>query len=520
MREDSSLPSLHALVDNFSAEEENLRENAPSKSYGMSLPSLPQLGLPELGLAAMTGHPDLQVAAQAEQQGQGVGKMKLPPQSLEAEQAVLGGILVDPDVLIKLVEIIKAKDFYRPAHQLLFQTIGDLFEKGDPIDGLTLSERLASRGQLELVGGRSYINDLALAVLTTDHLPKYAELIRDKSLLRSLIKAGSEIVGEAYEAEEAAHAVDRAQQLVFAVAQQGMASEFTHIQDILPTTFTQIEERNQNKGTLMGVPSGFYDLDNYLSGFQKSDLLILAARPSMGKTAFCLNIATHVALRERKPVLFFSLEMSKEQLVQRMLCSEAMIDAQRIRTGEINEQDFHKLAEAMGRLGDAPIYIDDTPSMSVMEMRAKARKLMLERNENIGLIVIDYLQLMEGRTGSGGGENRQNEIAAISRGLKGLARELKAPVMALSQLSRAVESRIDKKPMLSDLRESGSIEQDADVVMFIYRDEYYNPETDRPGMADIIIAKQRNGPVGNVSLIFRNNITRFMNPLDTKTQVF
>ena len=271
----------------------------------------------------------------------------------------------------------------------------------------------------------------------------------------------------------------------------------------------------------MGVASGFYDLDNYLSGFQQNDLLILAARPSMGKTALVLNLVTHVAMKEKAPVLFFSLEMSKEQLVQRMLCAEAEIDAQRIRTGDISETDFSKLASAMGRLGDSPIFIDDTPSMTVMDMRAKARKLMIERqNEPIGMIVIDYLQLMQGRAGSTGMENRQNEIAAISRGLKGLARELRCPVIALSQLSRAVESRDDKRPMLSDLRESGSIEQDADVVMFIYRDEYYNKETDKPGIAEIIIAKQRNGPTGTVSLIFRNNITRFMNPLDSQVQVF
>jgi replicative DNA helicase len=340
-------------------------------------------------------------------------------------------------------------------------------------------------------------------------------------LQRALIKAGAEVVRSAYESESAELAIDEAQQAVFAVAQHNISDNLTPIESILPTTFQQIEERNNNKGSLMGVASGFYDLDNYLSGFQKNDLLILAARPSMGKTALVLNLVTHVAMKEKAPVLFFSLEMSKEQLVQRMLCAEAEIDAQRIRTGDISETDFSKLASAMGRLGDSPIFIDDTPSMTVMDMRAKARKLMIERqNEPIGMIVIDYLQLMQGRAGSTGLENRQNEIAAISRGLKGLARELRCPVIALSQLSRAVESRDDKRPMLSDLRESGSIEQDADVVMFIYRDEYYNKETDKPGIAEIIIAKQRNGPTGTVSLIFRNNITRFMNPLDSQVQVF
>jgi replicative DNA helicase len=448
---------------------------------------------------------------------------RLPPQSLESEQAVLGGVLLDSNALTTILDILKPEHFYRTAHQLLFGVMCELFDQGEPVDIISVSEVLAGRDQLEQCGGRTYINDLALSVLSTDNITYYARLVRDKALMRQLIAAGTQVVACGYEEEDTDRAIDRAQQAVFAVAQQGISEDITSIADILPVTFEQIEERAQNKGSLMGVSSGFYDLDNYLSGFQKSDLVILAARPSMGKTAFVLNISTHVALREKKPLLFFSLEMSKEQLVQRMLCAEAEIDAQRIRTGEINEQDFGKLARSMGALGDSPIYIDDSPGMSVMEMRAKARKLIMERNgEPLGMIVIDYLQLMEGRSGgsSGGGENRQNEIAAISRGLKGLARELKTPVLALSQLSRAVESRIDKKPMLSDLRESGSIEQDADVVMFIYRDEYYNPETDRPGIADIIIAKQRNGPVGTVSLIFRNNITRFLNPLDMKPSVF
>jgi replicative DNA helicase len=447
---------------------------------------------------------------------------RVPPHNDEAEQAVLGACLMDGNALGNVLELLRPEAFYRPAHQTLFNAMTTLYDKGQPIDVITVAEWLATQDQLTFVGGRAYINDLAMSVLSTEHSVYYARIIKDKAMLRQLIKAGNDVVGYAFGETEAETALDKAQQTVFAVAQQNMSNDLASIANILPTTFEQIEERHQNKGSLMGVASGFLDLDNYLSGLQPSDLLILAARPSMGKTAFCLNIVTHVALRERKPVLFFSLEMSKESLVQRMLCSEAEIDAQRIRTGEINEQDFAKLSRAMGELGDSPIYIDDTASMSVMEMRAKARKLMMERQgEPIGLIVIDYLQLMEGRTGSGGGgENRQNEIAAISRGLKSLARELKAPVLALSQLSRAVESRIDKKPMLSDLRESGSIEQDADVVMFIYRDEYYNPDTDRPGIADIIIAKQRNGPVGNISLIFRNNITRFLNPLEVKPMVF
>ena len=446
---------------------------------------------------------------------------RIPPHALEAEQAVLGGVLVEPDSLIRVVDVLREHHFYRPSHRLIYKTVCHLFEKGQPVDLISVSEVLKNQDLLEHVGGRSYLNDLALAVMTTANLTYYATLIRDKALQRALIKAGAEVVRSAYESESAELAIDEAQQAVFAVAQHNISDNLTPIESILPTTFQQIEERNNNKGSLMGVASGFYDLDNYLSGFQKNDLLILAARPSMGKTALVLNLVTHVAMREKAPVLFFSLEMSKEQLVQRMLCAEAEIDAQRIRTGDISETDFSKLASAMGRLGDSPIFIDDTPNMTIMDMRAKARKLMIERqNEPIGMIVIDYLQLMQGRAGSTGMENRQNEIAAISRGLKGLARELRCPVIALSQLSRAVESRDDKRPMLSDLRESGSIEQDADVVMFIYRDEYYNKETDKPGIAEIIIAKQRNGPTGTVSLIFRNNITRFMNPLDSQVQVF
>ena len=446
---------------------------------------------------------------------------RIPPQSLEAEQAVLGGILVDQEMLNQVAELVKPGDFYRQAHQLIYEAALALYDKSEPVDILTVSETLSDQNKLDAAGGRSYINDLALSVASTGNIVYYAKIIRDKSLLRQLIHAGTEIVCTAYETEESAVAIDEAQQTIFQIAQQGMPDELVHIKDILPLSYEQIEERYANKGSLMGLSTGFYDLDNLTSGLQKSDLIILAARPSMGKTAFCLNILSNAALREQKPVLMFSLEMGKEQLVLRMLCAEAEIDAQRIRTGEITEQDFAKISMAMGKLGDAPIYIDDTPGMSVMELRAKARKVQMETGGELGMIVIDYLQLMEGSSATrGGSDNRVQEISAISRGLKGIARELKVPVMALSQLSRAVESRQDKKPMLSDLRESGSIEQDADIVMFIYRDEYYNPETDKPGIADIIISKQRNGPVGNVELLFRNNITKFLNPYDRKPRTF
>jgi replicative DNA helicase len=445
----------------------------------------------------------------------------LPPHSVEAEQAVLGGILFSPDSFNKIAELIRADDFYRGPHKHIYEAMTDLYNKGEPIDIITVSEMLSDKEALDAAGGRPYLMDLAMSVATAENIVYYAKIIRNKALLRSLITAGNEIASSCYETNDAEQAIDQAQQAIFQIAQHGMPNDLTHIKDILPDSWEQIEDRCANKGSLMGVSTGFYDLDNYTSGLQKSDLLILAARPSMGKTAFCLNIVTHVALREQKPVLVFSLEMGKEQLVLRMLCAEAEIDAQKIRTGEIAESDFPKLTQAMGKLGDAPIYIDDTPGMSVMEMRAKARKIQMEAGGDLGLIVIDYLQLMQGPGGGGGNEaNRTQEISAISRGLKGLARELRVPVMALSQLSRAVESRQDKKPMLSDLRESGSIEQDADLVMFIYRDEYYNKDSERPGTADIIIAKQRNGPVGEISLLFRNSITRFLNPADRKIHIF
>jgi replicative DNA helicase len=494
-----------------------------------ALPELPPIGLDELPPASQPYSSDLQANTPSEfhvsqleipdHLTQAVSMNtpfeRIPPQSLEAEQAVLGAMLVEPNVLMDILEIIQPKHFYRPAHQKIYDAVLNLYNQTEPVDIITVSEALNDKGLLESVGGRSYISDLALSIITTENARYYATLIRNKALLRELITVGSEIVTTAYEEDDAETAIDQAQQAVFAVAQQGLKDALTHIKDVLPISFEQIEERHTNKGSLMGVPSGFYDLDNYTSGFQPSDLIILAARPSMGKTALTLNFASNVALKANQSVLVFSLEMSKEACVLRMLCAEAEIDAQRIRTGELNEQDFARLSMAMGRLGDAPLYIDDTPGLSVMEMRAKARKLMMETGQGIGLIIIDYLQLMEAKLGSkSGGENRQQEVASISRGLKSLARELKAPVMALSQLSRGVESRTDKRPMLSDLRESGSIEQDADLVMFIYRDEYYNPETDRPGIADIIIAKQRNGPVGNVSLIFRNNITKFINPVE------
>lgn len=445
----------------------------------------------------------------------------LPPHSLEAEQAVLGALLFDPESMHRIIEILEADDFYRGPHHMIYQAMVDLYEKTEPIDIITVSEMLNDHDQLDAAGGRPYLMDLTMNVATSANITHYANIIKQKSILRRIIHAGNEIAATGYESDITAEsALDYAQQQLFQIAQDGPANDIRDIKKILPESYARIQERMQNKGTLMGVSTGFYDLDVYTSGLQKSDLIILAARPSMGKTAFCLNIAANVALKEKKPVLIFSLEMSSEQLVLRMLCSEGEIDAQRVRSGEMNESDFNKLQWSMGKLGDAPIDINDTPGMTVMEMRAKARKVRMERGE-LGLIIVDYLQLMNGKKGGDSSDtNRTQEISAISRGLKGLARELNTPLIALSQLSRAVESRQDKRPMLSDLRESGAIEQDADLVMFIYRDEYYNKDSERPGTADIIIAKQRNGPVGSFSLLYRSGITRFLNPADKKITIY
>lgn len=440
-----------------------------------------------------------------------LGPEKLPPQVLEAEQAVLGSMLVNPDTVPTVLEYLRPEHFYKQGHKLIYQSILDLFDNNEPIDIVTVSESLRDIDRLESVGGRVYVNDLALGIVTTANVEYHAKKVQEKSVLRDLIKAGTSIVAEAYEETNIDKALDFAERIVFELGQRRAAKELTPIRDIVTDSFNQIEERYENKDELLGVSSGFYDLDSMTAGFQKSDLIILAARPSMGKTSFALNIAAEVAVRKNTPVAVFSLEMSKEQLVQRLLCAEAEIDAQRIRTGHMQMDDWTKLSTAMARLAPAAMYIDDTPAISVMEVRSKARKLKYER-PNLGMILIDYLQLMEGDSRSRG--DRVQEISTISRGLKALAREINVPVIALSQLSRAVEQRQNKKPMLSDLRESGSIEQDADLVLFIYRDEYYHPELiEKKGEAEIIVAKQRNGPVGSINLHFQPNITRFKNPI-------
>jgi replicative DNA helicase len=433
---------------------------------------------------------------------------RLPPQSLDAEQAVLGALLVSGDGVARIVDIVEPEFFYRKAHQVIYAAMLDLFDKNEPIDIVTVSQYLKDEGKLDNVGGRQYITDLSLSVATTANLEYYAKVVQEKALLRLLIKAGTEIVSSCYEETEADVALDKAEHMIFSLAQRRNMQQLMHIKHIVESSFQKIEERYENRDTLSGVSSGFYDLDAMTSGFQASDLVIIAARPSMGKTAFVLNIAQHVAVEQNLPVAVFSLEMSKEQLVQRMLCAEAKIDANRLRTGLMHTNDWTHLAMAMGRLGEAPIYIDDSAMVNALEIRAKCRRLKSEMKGQLGLVVIDYIQLMQGRKVT---DNRVQEVSEISRSLKQLAREINVPVLALSQLSRAVEARQNKRPMLSDLRESGSIEQDADIVMFIYRDEYYNPESEQRGEAEIIIAKQRNGPTGTADLLFQSSITRFLN---------
>jgi len=393
-----------------------------------------------------------------------------------------------------------------------------LFNNSDPIDVVSVSENLKSKEKLDSVGGRAYINDLALSVITSANVEYYAKIISEKSVLRELIKAGGEITSIAYNDVSPEKAVDAAEQLIFSISQKKTAENLTHVGEIVLDSYKLIEERYNNRDELVGTPSGFYDLDSLTAGFQPSDLIIVAARPSMGKTTFCLNIAQEVGIKRKKPVAIFSLEMAKEQLVQRMLCSEAEIDANRLRTGHMHAEDWQKLAKTLGEMNDCPIFIDDSPGLTISELRAKCRRLCISQKE-LGLVIIDYLQLMEGSDTRR--NDRVQEISQISRGLKGIARELKTPVIALSQLSRAVESRQNKKPMLSDLRESGSIEQDADIVMFIYREEYYDPDNiEKKGKAEVIVAKQRNGPIGSVDLLFQNNITKFKNPAKSRTNLF
>lgn len=433
---------------------------------------------------------------------------RVPPQSVEAEQAVLGAMLIEREAISKVAEFLRQEDFYREAHRLIYNAAVDLFNKNDAVDLVTVTEFLRKDDKLEGAGGISYITSLANSVPTAANVLYHARIVEEKSLLRQLINAATNIARLGYEAsEEVGDILDSAEKMILDVSNRKVGQEFTPIKSIIFEAFDRIQGLYESKGGITGLSSGFKDLDRLTSGLQPSDLILIAARPSMGKTAFVLNIASHVAIREKKTVAFFSLEMSKEQLVQRMLCSEAPIDSQRLRVGDLEGKDWQKLVNAADRLSSAGIFIDDTPGITVLEMRAKARRLKIEHD--LQLIIVDYLQLMQGSGRNKGSENRQQEISEISRSLKGLARELGVPVIALSQLSRSVESRQVKKPMLSDLRESGSLEQDADIVAFLYREDYYNPDTENKNITDVIIAKHRNGPVDTVQLFFHKQFTKF-----------
>ncbi len=448
---------------------------------------------------------------------------QLMPQNIEAEEAVLGAILVNPRCLDKVMSMLKPEYFYKPAHRYIYEAILQLTNNNEMIDIVSVSDVLNMNQKLDLIGGRAYINDLSFKCIQTSNVAYYAKSIVETATKRALIMAGSEITTAGYDQQTTSdESLEKAEKLIFDISSGKNSTDLVPIGDLVVDTYDKIDERYKNRDKKTGVESGFYDLDDMTNGFQKSDLIILAARPAMGKTAFALNIASNAALHYGKTVAIFSLEMSKDQLVQRLMCAEAEVDSQRLRSGNMQSTDWEKLVNAMDRLSSAPIYIDDTPGCSLTDIRAKCRRLAMS-DSNLSLILIDYLQLMET---SGRETDRTQQISQISRGLKILAKELNVPIIALSQLSRATESRTDKRPMLSDLRDSGSIEQDADIVMFIYRGEYYaskgqadeeNPEeiAKNKGEAEIIIAKQRSGPTGTVNLIFQNNITKFKNKIKT-----
>ena len=432
---------------------------------------------------------------------------KVPPNDVEAEQAIIGSMLTDKDAVISAVEVLKAEDFYREDNKIIYEAILNLYSRSEPIDIITVKSELESMGKIDQVGGLEYLAELPEKVPTTANAMKYVKIVEEKSTLRQLIKTANEIIELGYSpTEDVEDIMEGAEKKIFDVMQQKNQKGYEPIKDVLVESFTKLEELYNRKQHITGVPTGFAELDYKTAGLHGSELILVAARPAMGKTAFALNLATNAALRGNAPVAIFSLEMSKDQLVNRILCSEAMVDSNKVRTGKLDEDDWVKLAGAIGPLSEAEIYIDDTPGISVMEIRTKCRKLKMEKN--IGLVVIDYLQLVQGnkRTAS-----REQEISEISRSLKILAKEINVPVIALSQLSRAVEQRPDHRPMLSDLRESGAIEQDADIVMFLYRDDYYNKESEKKDIAEVIIAKQRGGQTGTVELLWMGNYTKFVN---------
>jgi replicative DNA helicase len=432
---------------------------------------------------------------------------KIPPSDISAEQAVLGSMLVDSEAVIKAIELLKPDDFYREDHKEIYTSMLELYNHGQPIDFLTVKENLKLRGLLEKVGADSYITSLIDSVVTTSNIEAYVKIVEEKSTLRLLIKAANDIISLGYaEAEEVDKIIDTTEKKIFDVLQNRNSKGYSSLRDILVESFDKIEELYKSKSKVSGIESGFKDLDLKTSGLNNSDLILIAARPAMGKSAFALNIASYVAKSKKVPVLIFSLEMSKDQMANRILCSEAGVDSMKVRTGNLDSNDWIKIGNAGGMLADIPLYIDDTPGLSSSELRAKCRKAKLEKG--VGLVIIDYLQLMESKSKN---DSRQQEISEISRALKILAKELNIPVIALSQLSRAPEQRPDHRPVLSDLRESGSIEQDADIVMFLYRDDYYNPDTEKKNIAEVIIAKNRQGSTGTVELAWLGQYTKFAN---------
>ncbi len=433
---------------------------------------------------------------------------KVPPHDIEAEQAVIGSMLTSKDAVISAIEVLKDYDFYREDNKTIYGAILNLYNRAEPIDIITLKAELSSIGKLESVGGLEYLAELPDKVPTTANVDKYIRIVEEKSILRTLIKTANDLIELGYDpTQEVENIIDSAERRIFDIMQKKNQKGYTPIKDVLVEAFSLLEKLYNQKEHITGVPTGFSDLDFKTSGLHNSDLILVAARPAMGKSAFALNIATNAAVKANVPVIIFSLEMSKEQMVNRILCSEAMVDSTKVRTGKIEDDDWMKLASTLGPLSEAPIYIDDTPGISIMEIRAKCRKLKLEKN--IGLVVIDYLQLIQ--SSGKKSTSREQEISEISRSLKILAKEINVPVIALSQLSRAPEQRTDHRPMLSDLRESGAIEQDADIVMFIYRDDYYNEDSEKKNIAEIILAKHRTGSTGTTELLWLSNYTKFAN---------
>ncbi len=445
---------------------------------------------------------------------------KLPPQNIEAEQWVLGALILDSDALPQAMEMLESEeDFYKDSHRRIYKAMLELFNKGEPIDIITLSEYLKRSNELDLVGGITYLSFLANNILTSANIRYHSRIVREKAILRRLLSSATQIITKVYDDElEADEMVDYAEKIIFDIAEKRVkTSSFSSIKEVIKDTFATIERIYQKKEALSGIPSGFKDLDALTSGFQRGDLIVIGGRPGMGKTAFALNIAQYVAINVKEPVAFFSLEMSKEQIALRMLCSESMVNSSKIRRNDLSTEEWQRLIRAAGKLADAPIFIDDSSGISVLDIRAKARRLKLEQ-KNLGLIILDYLQLMRGR---GNFERREQEISDISRSLKALAKELKVPVIALSQLNRGVEQRPNKRPVLADLRESGAIEQDADLIIFLYREEVYKKnDPSIRNKAEILVEKQRNGPIGIIPLTYLADCTRFVDYIDETYEIF